>query len=319
MRNKYFVRVTLTVSFLASFLFTTASSGLAQQQAQRAKAHFKGGRAEVVIEVDEGGRAETSFLLENKGLGKGYFNIYKLKENEQPLAATGTLAAYKAAKVGQQPTEAKLKQAGLFTGAPWLMQFPYAGVMEPGTAQKVKVSVNTDVESLAPGEHRANLVVVGLDGSETLVMPVRVKVRPAPVLKFDRIEVDDGFSSDTSGNRNHVAEPKEIVAFIVHLKNKGSIKAERLASRVTSLYGDVKSLDQLGVRTPSVAASEEEGLRFLIEVKPEANKKYPPAVVVDTTDSRGRTWSENFYVGEPGKFEYPTGLLSGKQAGEPKP
>ena len=42
----------------------------------------------------------------------------------------------------------------------------------------------------------------------------------------------------------------------------------------------------------------------------------PPSVTLTIKDSEGREWTENFYVGEPGKFDYPTGLISDEKKPE---
>ncbi|PIU42110.1 MAG: hypothetical protein COS99_01795 [Candidatus Omnitrophica bacterium CG07_land_8_20_14_0_80_42_15] len=272
--------------------------------------------SEVEIEVEEGGRKSSEFTLINDGPGKVLFNIYKVDKADTPAEidqAVEQLIAYKKDKLPEKPAEEDLEKTGLFRGAPWLIQFPYYGILGPGETLDVKLAAVAS--NLEIGSNSTNLIILGLNKEEIAVVPVHVEVKAAPRIRFADIKVDDGVTPGTKGNLDNVAGPGEKVAFTVYLDNQGNGKAKGLTVTATADNASVTVLEG-EAKLDFVEAKGRFNARFLIDVSDDAITTSPPSVTLTIKDSEGREWTENFYVGEPGKFDYPTGLISDEKKPE---
>lgn len=265
--------------------------------------------SEVNLETEEGGKAEKEFILSNNGNADALFNIYKLDggrsaENDDMAKK---LIDYKLSNFSPEPVIEDLAKVATLGGAPWLIVFPYYGVLKAGQSEKVRLSVNA--RDLKLGEYQASLLILGASKDEQVAVPVFLTVKGAPKIRMVKLEVQDDLSSDTQGNSNQVANPNEKVALTVYLKNEGMTEAKGLTLKLTTDNPALNILAQGTAKIDSLPADDTGEARFLIEVSDKANPVIPPTAYLTITDSKGRNWVENFYLGEEGKFEYPTGLL----------
>jgi hypothetical protein len=268
---------------------------------------------EIKAKVEEGQSAKAELILTNDGTKESSVNIYKSNQagsGEEASKEIEEMLDYKKEVFSKEKEADKLPKAALFTGTPWLMQYPWYCVLEPGESKTIQLTFAA--KNLETGEYKANLYALGQSKQESLIIPVLLEVIGAPRIKLTKIEIDDGFSAGTKGNSNNVANAGEIVALNLDFENQGDAPAEDLTMEAMPLEPSVKILNEGVIKLPYAGAKGKFSQRFLIEVSSQANPDFPPSLKITITDRDGKKWTESFYVGEPGKFEYPTGALEKK-------
>lgn len=263
------------------------------------------------IELEEGARAQAVAEIMNQGEALCALTLYKSDEEAGlgPERELAKLVEYKRnVLLGEGKPAAKALR---FSGVPWINGYPPYFTLASGVAQKVEVTV--DGRGLKEGFYLIYLFAVGKEERESLSIPVEVVVKPAPRIRLIKLSLDDGFSAETSGNKNRVGNPGERIGIAVTLKNEGNAGAEDVAlvlrpddpAAATALYERAESA--------SVQPQEEFTVSFIVDIAPGAHPQIPPSATLSLSDKYGRRWSENFYLGETGNFPYPTGLVAGKE------
>jgi hypothetical protein len=264
---------------------------------------------EIKVQVQEGQRIQTEFMVLNYGAKAVFLNVYKSDMDEsasQIDERIEELINYKKQIMSTEAAKEDLGKASLYTGTPWLLLFPTYAVLEPQASRVFSLTV--DAADLEENEYRTNLIILGQSKEESLVLPVIIEVKPGAKIQLSKIEVDDGVSAGTKGNANNIANPGEIVALNVYLENTGNGPAENLALELTADSAPVNILEGKA-NVPHIGPKGQFSERFLIEVPADSHPTIPPNVILTITDASGRQWSENFYAGDPDKIKYPTGAL----------
>ena len=275
-----------------------------KQPAQPRKVHgsyLAAGKEEVSVTVDEGQRINAAFTLTNNGAQPITLNLYKSE-----LDQTRQLAEQEMERLLQGPV-----QASVFAGTPWLMLFPTSVTLKASESKTIQLTV--DARALGSGDnHTAYVYAVGTESGDSLLLPVEIKVTQAPKMALARIQVDDGFSAGTKGNKNSIANPQETVAVTAYLENRGNASAEGLTVEVSSSDATAVILENSLLHVPSLASGSQIPVRILMRVAADAHPVFPPALYVTMTDKENRRWQESFSAGDPGKVQYPTGILTEK-------
>ena len=272
----------------------------------------------VPVMVKEGERIKSTFKLTNNGKEPVPIAIYKSEfgqTREGAEAELEKLLYYKNNAPSQNKGNNDAIQASVFAGAPELMLSPQYATLAPGEEKEIALTINAK-QLDSDKEYTAYLYVVGTNKADSLIIPLNIEPQPAPKISLAKVEVDDGFSADTQGNTNNVANPNETVAVTVTLENKGAASAEGLSVSVSSSDTAVSILGDNPIQIATLGPHSQFPLRILIQVSSAAHPVYPPALYLTMTDVQGRKWQENFYAGEPGKFEYPTGLKKEEASGD---
>lgn len=274
-----------------------------EEPAEKAKKnYFLAKPPEIKIEVEEGARAKGSFQLINPRDHALTFNIYKLSEDNSDIEAeVDSLISYKKEQLSKDGKG--LDKAVLFTGAPWLIQFPLSGSVEAKKSASVQLTI--DARALEAGERKTALVVLGSGEEEVLLVPVYAEVKKAPKIKLTRIEIDDGFSAGTKGNSNKAANPGEIVSLTMYFQNTGGAPAAGASVELSPIYQDASILNNGAIPIGYLAPQAETQARVLVKVNENSSSSVPPALEVTITDGDARHWAESVYAGEPGSFQYP--------------
>ncbi|MBU1727129.1 MAG: hypothetical protein KJ880_05820, partial [Candidatus Omnitrophica bacterium] len=157
----------------------------------------------IEIKVPEGKRGKSVFRLTNNLKNNVLLKIYKSEENPE----TGTL------------NQESFVNASSYSGAPWLIQFPVNKSLKSGESTEIEVTV--EARNLDAGQHLANLIILGKNDGELLVVPVQAEIEKAVKISITKVEVDDGTSSGTTGNSDGVANSGEKAAVTLTLKNSG--------------------------------------------------------------------------------------------------
>jgi len=263
---------------------------------------------ELTIETIQGQNGEGNFKLTNNSNTAAYLNIYKaLSTNKTDYEDQITYYLnHKNSVINDNPTEELLRSASLFTGTPWIRHHPYYLILGPGETRTINVSIFG--RELKPQEYRSALIIVGMNREETLILPVKVKVKEGPKIRFEKLAIDDGISPKTRGNTNRCADPGELIEFTVSLKNIGAASAEGLTISANADPAFITFLSNTKVDIPYAASGENIYASFFVEIASQDHPPHPCPVTIITTEKTGAQWEENFYLGEPGKFEYPTGV-----------
>jgi len=260
------------------------------------------------IEIKEGELKEMELLIGSRKSSEVMFNIYKYKENEDQTI--DEFIADKLAEISSSPSIDEIIERSSASGAPWLSIYPlYGSLTSSNNTTQFRLTINASY--LKAGQYTTNLIVLGTSVEEKAVIPVVVNVRGTPRISLESIKIDDGFSSGTKGNRNNVADPGELINLKVFLTNYGSKEGRDLKVQITSddlEIAKIKSNDIVSIS--SIDKKAQASVQFLIEISQSANSSIPPTVSLVTSDIEGNEWYENFYLGEEGKFEYPTGEFS---------
>ncbi len=279
--------------------------------ADRQSAQLRAQPAELHLSVEEGGRGTAEIMLTNDSDVPAYVNVYKTEArnaaNNNEVDLNGYVA-YKIAIVAEPRDLEDLKKAALFTGAPWLKPFPYCQIINPQSPETISVTI--EAKDLQVGRYYAELIGLGKSQDEAVIIPVTIEVRSCARIKVTGLEIDDGASVDTAGNNNKAANPGERVAVLIRLTNQGQSTASGLSVALISEDPAVQVLDIAPKVIPSMASGSSVAARFMVELSKEADGSVPPAVKLHVSDSDGRTWSDNFYLGQDGAFAYPLGLLT---------
>lgn len=263
----------------------------------------------IQIEAGEGERVKAEFDLKNTGKSRALINIYKTEESTfQINEDDGKIEKLLSRKnLAEAATEEDLKKAADFSGAPWVVYSPYYAILEPGESLPVRLSFDTT--NLSVGDHATQIIIIGTRKEELKIIPVELVVRKAPKLKVSKIEIDDGFSEDTTGDQNHVAGPGEKVALAASITNEGGMTAKDIVALLSFEDPLIKNFGDGTAKISSIESGQTEKVRFIFEVGTEFSSEFPPSAVLEMSDGSGKKWSDNFYLGEEGSFKYPTGLM----------
>lgn len=283
------------------------SEGSAKAQEEIKHAGLAAEPEEINIEVENGQTAKAKFQLKNNGTKPVLINIYKARDDESEYEQLEDFIKYKKGVFSDPSLKGDLAKAALFSGVPWLKQFPCYCVLEVNESRNIELTVVAG--ELDVKEYNTYLFIVGEGKRENLILPVNVEVKAAPKIKLIRLEVDDGFSADTRGNLDNTANPGERVVLTMIFENTGSAEAEDLTMKISSDESCVHVLDSGLVGSPYAEAKGRFSAKAVIEVSKSSYFSTPPGMNLEITDRKGRKWAESFYLGEEGKFEYPTGLL----------
>ena len=277
---------------------------------------FKASMTELKAEVEEGQRTEVELALKNEGGKAAKYNLYKvdnLGKTSSQDKKIDNLLNYKNKKLAKvKDKTANLRKAALFTGAPWLSMYPFFGVLAGGSESKVKLSVVAD--NLAPGEYKTSLVLLGDSTTEKMIIPITITVKPSFKPRYSKVEIDDGFSSGTSGNKNHKADPGETVKAIFTLENKSQAAGDNLKVQISLDDTLVIIMSSNIKQIASVGAKNKFSAQYILKISDKAQTNIPPIVNLTTTDNNSHQWVENgLYLGETGTFQYPGGLIKSKK------
>lgn len=269
---------------------------------------------EVSVAVDEGQRSSAAFKLTNTGTQPISVTLYKseLDQTRQDAdAQMEKLVGYKNSASFDGQENQGMAQASVFAGSPWVMLFPTSVTLDPSQSKTIQLTV--DARTMSSDEHTAYVYALGTQPGNALLLPIEIKVTQAPKLALARIQVDDGFSAGTSGNRDTIANPAEIVKVTAFLENRGNAPAQGLTLEVSSSDRAASILENRTLQIPSLASGAQYPVRILLKVSADADPVFPPALYLKMTDSVGRSWQESFSVGDPGKVRYPLGAAVEKE------
>lgn len=189
----------------------------------------------------------------------------------------------------------------------WLAVLPRSITIGNGESKKVRVVAMA--QQLDTTETMAQVLFQGSEPEQLHGVLVFLKVKEAPVVKLSGYTVNDGAGANTVGNSNKVANPGERIELGVNLSNYGNDGAEKLEIKIHSDDAAVKFVGDTTLYVDLLQKKEAHAVTFLIDIGQEAHPEIPPTVYLTTTDSKGRQWFENFYLGEDGAFQYPTGAI----------
>jgi hypothetical protein len=307
------MKKTLLITTAAAFVFVPAiyiliSEGGLKPLIRSDYARLEAKPNSLKIKVGEGERIESKFELKNTGSGKALVNFYKTEEATEKTEPDADIIEklISRKKQGDLATAEDLKKSADFSGASWILIFPYYAVVEQDGMIEVKLTI--DAKDLAVGVHHCNLIALGVQKEELKVIPIEVTVLESSRLKVSKVEIDDGFSEDTTGNQNHVAGSGEKVALVASLTNEGGMTAKNITARLSFDDASVRNFGDGIAKIPSVDSGQTEKVRIVFEVGKEFSSEIPPSGVLEISDGSGKKWSDNFYLGEEGAFEYPAGL-----------
>lgn len=259
------------IIFIAAFaLILTAGTSWAQE----VKSNLISRPNIVNISVEEGKKAKADFTLDNKSGGRWAFDTYKDRSRKSH-----------------------------FTGAPWLIVFPSSDTLNPNTSKKI--TLRADAKNLKPGSYDTEVLFSGTSDEIPVAVPVRVIVKPAPVIRVVKVEIDDS-PPDANIEPNHVINPGETAFITLYIENAGSLPANDLTLRLASEDPSLSIFDETA-SVPSLGAGDEASVVFSVAVGEDGHPSIPPVATLTTTDKKGRTWEDNFYLGEEGQFDYPMG------------
>lgn len=189
----------------------------------------------------------------------------------------------------------------------WLAVLPRSITIGNGESKKVRVIAMA--QQLDTTETMAQVLFQGSELEQQHGVLVFLKVKEAPVVKLSGYTVNDGAGANTVGNSNKVANAGERIELSVNLSNYGNDGAEKLEIKIHSDDPAVKFVGDTTLYADLLNKKEAHTVTFLIDIGQEAHPEIPPTVYLTTTDSKGRQWFENFYLGEDGAFQYPTGAI----------
>ncbi|MBU1870248.1 MAG: hypothetical protein KJ818_07250 [Candidatus Omnitrophica bacterium] len=245
----------------------------------------------IEIKVPEGKRGKSVFRLTNNLKNNVLLKIYKSEENPE----TGTL------------NQESFVNASSYSGAPWLIQFPVNKSLKSGESTEIEVTV--EARNLDAGQHLANLIILGKNDGELLVVPVQAEIEKAVKISITKVEVDDGTSSGTTGNSDGVANSGEKAAVTLTLKNSGHEDARDLKVEIRPYADDPITLQNNIIEIPYLGAQSQTQITVSTEVSKEGHETIPPSVTMVISDNDGIISEQTFYVGDPEKIEYPLGAI----------
>lgn len=270
--------------------------------------------SQIAIEVDEGEKTSADITVENRSGDDALVNLYKTNNPyptdnptevlKRDMLVEGLLN-YKKNKIGAEAKITDLAKANLVTGVSWLALSPFFDEIK--SKQKSSFKLNLTAEDLAPGDYQTNLLILGKDREQSLIVPVNLKVKPAAKIRFASLEIMDGASSKTSGNADHVATAGEKIILNLKLNNSGQADGHNLSLILNPLDASTQILGSNTAEISSLAAGQETTVSFLIQISNQADLTFPPTMEMVIKDGSGKERRDNFYLGEEGKFNYPTG------------
>lgn len=272
----------------------------------------------VPLTIEEGGRIKNTFKLANNGAKPISIAIYKSEfglTKSEAEAELEKLLYYKNNPQTINKGSHEVLQTSVFFGAPELMLFPQYADLAPGEEKEIALTINAK-QLDSDKDYTGYLYAVGTNKEDSLIIPINILPQPAPKISLANIAVDDGLSADTQGNTDNVANPNETVAVTVTLENKGNAPAQELSVGVSSSDTTASILGGGAINIPSIEPHSQVPVRILMKISADAHPVFPPTLYLVITDSQGRKWQENFYVGEEGKFQYPTGLKTENTSNE---
>lgn len=261
-------------------------------------------QAEKVAEASPGRQAESS----QQQAGRSSISVSPSTLEFEVEKATSVTQQIIVENLGQSQIRLLISRRAVdLTEAQWLALRPEELELPAAAAGVVTVVVNSS--TLSAKESQAELLLIGQDRAELVVVPVSVRLKDAPNVRLAAYRISDQSGPETSGNANRVANPNETVMLEVDLKNYGSAAASALGLELSSDDQAVEIIGQTKIELNRLPQGEQASAQFLISIAASADPVIPPTVYLTISDQQGRQWFENFYLGEDGAFEYPTGLL----------
>jgi len=231
--------------------------------------------------IEQGRQASKPITIKNTGNKSTAFQIYISSE-----------------------ADVKKDQLASQSSVEWLTVNARKGQIQVGQEREILVGVND--EDLKAQEYTAYLYITNNGNDKISTVKVDLGVLSAPKLKLTSIDIADGTTTNTWGNSNQTANSGERVLLTATFKNKGTSNARGV---VTSLSGDKEFIQIVDSKKQTIGTVKAIfSVEYLIDIKTLADNVIPPVVSLKVSDSQNRKWLEDFYLGEPGSFDYPIGL-----------